>query len=246
MSARRATPPRGARPPPHRVGHRLVPGDQPGQAVGPVLGLHDHVDGGPRRRHRVVGHHDHLGRAGEGGRHADHALRRHLPLGHGDVDVAGADDHVDRPDRLGAVGHGRHRLGAADPVHLVDAGDGGRGQGRARHPPVGPGRHAQHHLGDAGHPGRDGGHEHGRRVAGPAPGHVGSRPGRPAGAAPGRRPRCARGGPRAGPGGGGRPRPSRPAASSAARRAAGWRRGRRRARTPAPAARRARPRRSAR
>ena len=56
------------------VGRLLRPGDQPGQAVGAVLGLHDHVDGGQLGRRGLVGDHDHLGRAGEGRRHADAAL----------------------------------------------------------------------------------------------------------------------------------------------------------------------------
>ena len=42
-------------------------------------------------------------------------------LGGGDVDVAGAGDHVDRGALVGAVGEHRQRLGAADRVHLGDA-----------------------------------------------------------------------------------------------------------------------------
>ena len=106
------------------------PGDQPGQAVGAVLGLHDHVDGGELDRRRVVGHDHDLGRAGERRRHADDA--GHLPLGHGHVDVARPDDDVDRPDGLGAVGHGGDRLGAADAVDLVDAGQGRQPPGSRR------------------------------------------------------------------------------------------------------------------
>ena len=67
----------------------------------------------------------------------------------------------------------RDRLGAADPVHLVDAGDGRRGQadvGRLARRAVG--RHAQHDLGHPGDPGRHGGHEDGGGVDGPTARHV--------------------------------------------------------------------------
>ena len=121
----------------HRVGHRLVPGDQPGQAVGAVLGLQDHVDRDEVGVDRGVGDHHDLRRPGERRRHADPALAGHLALGHRHVHVARADDHVDRADRLGAVGHRGDGLRAADPVHLVDAGDGGGGQRHVRHPTVG-------------------------------------------------------------------------------------------------------------
>ena len=76
---------------------------------------------------------------GEGRRHADQALARHLALGLGDPGAAGADDDVDGPDRLGAVrqrGDGRR---PADPVHLVGAGQVGGGQDADGHPAVGPG-----------------------------------------------------------------------------------------------------------
>ena len=46
----------------------------------------------------------------------------HLPLGGGDVGVAGADDLGHRRDGLRAVGERRHGLRAADAVDLVDAG----------------------------------------------------------------------------------------------------------------------------
>ena len=69
-------------------------------------------------------------------------------------------------------------------VDLVDAGDGGGGQRRRRAPGRRrPGGTHSDDLGDAGDPGRDRGHEHGRRVARPARRARSSRPGRPAGAA---------------------------------------------------------------
>ena len=117
-----------------------------------------------------VGHHHHLGRAGEGGGDPDRP--RHLALGLGHVAVAGTDDDVDGLDRLGAVGHGRDGLGPAHPVHLVDPGQGGGGQRGVVDPAVGTRRHAQRDLAHAGHPGGRGRHQDGRRVAGPSPGGV--------------------------------------------------------------------------
>ena len=82
-----------------------------------------------------------------------------------------------RPDRLGAVGHGGDRLGAADAVHLVDTGHRRRGQRGVVDAPVGARRHAEDDLGDAGHPRRRGAHEHGRRVTGATARDVAAGPG---------------------------------------------------------------------
>ena len=144
-----------------------------GGAVGAVLGLGHEVDGDEVGGGRFVGHHHQLRRAG-GGLDADHA--GHLPLGQRDVDVARSDDDVDRPDGLGAVGHGGDGLGAADPVHLVDGQEGGGGQRGLGDGAVGAGRHAQGDLGHAGHLGRDGGHQHGGRVHRPPAGDVATGP----------------------------------------------------------------------
>ena len=142
-----------------------VPGHQPGQPVGPVLGLHDQVDGGEgRRRVRAGDHHD-LGGPGEGRRHADDA--RHLALGLGHVGVARAGDDVDRGHAARPVGHGGDGLGPADPVDLVDPGDGGGAQRGVVDPAVGGRGHAQRDAPHAGHPGRRRAHEDGRGVAGP-------------------------------------------------------------------------------
>ena len=75
-------------------------------------------------------------------------------------------------DRLGAVGHGRDGLGPAHPVDLVDPGHRRGGQGGVVDPAVGPGRHAQDDLLDAGHLGGHRAHQHGRRIAGPPAGRV--------------------------------------------------------------------------
>ena len=75
------------------LGQLGVPGHQPGQPVGPVLGLHDQIDGGERRRGVRAGDDHDLGGAGEGRGHADDA--RQLALGLGHVGVARAGDDVD-------------------------------------------------------------------------------------------------------------------------------------------------------
>ena len=112
------------------------------------------------------GHHHDLGGPGEGRGHPDHPADLALGLGH--VGVARAGDHVDPGHGGGAVGHGGDGLGPADPVHLVDPGDGGRGQGGVVDPSVGGRRHAEHDVLDAGHPGRGGAHEDGGGVSSPA------------------------------------------------------------------------------
>jgi hypothetical protein len=124
----------------------------------------------------TVGDDDDLGGTGEARRDADDAGTGDLALGHRHVDVAGPHDHVDGGDGLGAVGHGRHRLGAADREQPVDTGDRGGGEDLVGHPPLGTGRDAEHDLADARHLGRDGGHEHGRRVRGPTAGDVAAGP----------------------------------------------------------------------
>ena len=91
-------PPRCGRPRPlTAVEHIRVPGHQPGQPVGTVLGLDHQVDGGERGRRVGAGDHHDLGGPGEGRRHPDHA--RHLALGLGHVGVARAGDDVDRGAR---------------------------------------------------------------------------------------------------------------------------------------------------
>ena len=123
------------------LGERRVPGHQPGQPVGPVLGLHDEVDGGEGRGRARTGHDHDLGGPGEGGGDADDA--RHLALGLGHVRVARAGDDVDRGHAARPVGHGGDRLGPADPVDLVHPGDGGGAQRGGVDPAVGGRGHAQ-------------------------------------------------------------------------------------------------------
>src|SRR6185437_1729319 len=92
----RADPGRGGR----------VGGDQQAGGELVVLGLADQVGGEVRRVGGVVGDDADLGGAvlAVG---ADGALQD--PLGRGDVDVAGAGDHVDRRALVGSVGEHRQR-----------------------------------------------------------------------------------------------------------------------------------------
>ena len=159
----------------HPVGHRFRPGEQPGQSVRSVLGLHHQIDGGQLGRRLRAGDHHHLGGPGERRGHTHGA--GYLALGLGHVTVARTDDHVHRRDRLGAVGHGRDGLGPTHPVDLVDAGHRRRRQCGVVDSTVGPGRHAQDDLVHAGHLGGDGTHQYGRWIAGPPPGGIATGPG---------------------------------------------------------------------
>jgi hypothetical protein len=134
-----------------------------------VLGLRDEIGRDHGGIRRVVGHDDELRGPGQ---RLDAHDPGDLALGGGDVPVAGTDDDVDGPDRLGAVREGGDRLRTADPVHLVHTDEGGGGQRCLRDAAVRIGRHAQRDLRDAGHACGDRGHEHSRRIGGPAAGHV--------------------------------------------------------------------------
>ena len=93
---------------------RGVVADRHDEAVRPVLGLGAQVGGGPVG---ALGEdHAQVARAGEA---VDADEPAHLPLGLLDVEVAGADDHVDAPDRLGPVRERGDRLRAAHGVDLV-------------------------------------------------------------------------------------------------------------------------------
>ena len=67
---------------------------------------------------RLVGDDQRLGRPGE---EIDADAAEQLPLGLGDIGIAGPDDHVDRRDGLGAERHGGDRLHAAEHEDLVGA-----------------------------------------------------------------------------------------------------------------------------
>ena len=113
------------------LGDVVVPGDDHDRAARTVLGLREQIGGDPGRVDGRVAHDRDLRRSGEpvdpdDGR--DDALRR------GGVGVPGPDDDVDRPDRLGAVGHRRDRPAPPDAVQLVDVGERPRRRGPRRRP----------------------------------------------------------------------------------------------------------------
>ena len=134
------------------------------EAAVAVLRLGEHVEGDGvdhvLRRPRAE-HDQEVARTGEA---VDPDDCRELVLGLLDVQVARPHDHVDGGDRLGAVGEGRDRLGAAHPVHAfdpaqpagaedgrIDAGDAARG---------GAHRHVEHARGAGG----DDAHHDGARI----------------------------------------------------------------------------------
>ena len=114
----------------HRLpGDPFAGGDQHGRGVRAVLGLAEQVDGDDERVGVLVGDDQDLGRTGE---QVDADLAEQLPLGLGDVGVAGTGEQVDPADRLGAEGQRRDRLHAAEQVDLVGAGEVHRRDGRGR------------------------------------------------------------------------------------------------------------------
>ena len=90
-----------------------------------MLGLRQEIGGDEARIGAAIGEDDDLGRAGD---HVDADDAEHPPLGRRDIGVAGADDLVDRRDRLRAIGERGDRLRAADAIDLIDAGDARRGE----------------------------------------------------------------------------------------------------------------------
>ena len=133
-----------------------------------MLGLGQQVDGDPGGVLGGVGHHQDLRRSGD---HVDADGAEHLALGGGDVDVAGADDLIDRGDGFGAERQGGDRLGAADPVDLGDTGEVRRRQHqRVDHPCRR--RHRHDDALDTGDAGGQRVHQHARGIGGQATRHV--------------------------------------------------------------------------
>ena len=107
----------------HGLGQLGAVGDEDGAGQLVVLGLAQQVGGHPGGVAAAVGQHQDLAGACD---HVDAHLAEDLPLGGGDIDVAGADDLVHRRDALGAVGQRGHGLCAAGLEDLGHA-CGGRG-----------------------------------------------------------------------------------------------------------------------
>ena len=98
-----------------------------------MLGLRQEIGGDKARVGARIGQDHDLGRTGD---HVDADDAENAPLGRGDEGVAGPDDLADGRDRLRAVGERGDRLGAADAIDLVDAGDARRGQDERIDPAV--------------------------------------------------------------------------------------------------------------
>ena len=99
------------------VGKTGIIGDQDRLARRIMLGLRQQVGRNPFGAVRTVGDHQYLGRPGD---HIDTDAAEELAFGFGDPGIAGADDHIDRRDRFGAVGEGCDSLRATDAPHFVD------------------------------------------------------------------------------------------------------------------------------
>ena len=145
----------GASREPLRVGDQ----DTPRHRV--VLQLRREVGGDEVRAGVLVGQDHDLGRARDA---VDADRAEDLSLRQRHVDVAGPGDDVDPRDALGAIGEGRDRLRAADPIYGIDAGDARRREDRRGHAAVAPGRRREDDLRHARDTRRDRRHQHGRGV----------------------------------------------------------------------------------
>ena len=145
-----------------RAGELLVVGDEDRLCAGVMFGLRQKIGGDPIRIAGPVGEDQNLGRSGD---HVDTDLAENDALGRGDVGIARADDLGDRSDGRGAIGQRRDRLGAADAIDFVDAGQLCRCQYKRRQKATG----CRHHHDEARHAGdlrRHRVHQHGRRIGG--------------------------------------------------------------------------------
>jgi hypothetical protein len=150
------------------VGEGGVVGDEDRLGELVVLGLGEEIDRDQAGIVGGIGEDDDLGGAGDG---IDADAAEDLPLGLGDIGIAGADDAIDGGDGSRAIGEGRHGLGAADAVGLGDAGEAGGGGDEGGKNPA----RAGHGHDDARNPGDAGGdrvHQHGGGVGGLAAGDI--------------------------------------------------------------------------
>ena len=133
-----------------------------------VLGLRQKIGGDKARIGAPVGKHHHFAGARD---HVDADDSEHAPLGRRDIGVAGADDLVDRGDRLRPVGERGDRLRAADPIDLVHASDARRGERQGIDMAVGR-RHDHRQAAAARDLGRHGVHDDRGRIGRGAPRNV--------------------------------------------------------------------------
>ena len=140
----------------------LVPSDQHAGPRG-MFGLGDQIQRGVVGPSGMVDDHHDFARPGDG---VDVDVAVDVLLGQGHEEVAGPDDLIDPRQALDAIGQGRHGLGAADAIDLVDA---QLVAGCQQIGIVGPelrrrGDHGE--LLHARHLGRHGGHQHRRGIRG--------------------------------------------------------------------------------
>jgi hypothetical protein len=149
-----------------RLGQIRIGRHAPAGGVLIVLRLSDHVGRYPLRVGGRIGDYQHLGGAG------DHVYTNppdHLAFGFRDPAVARSDDLVHPGDRVGAKRQRRNGLGATDPKHPGDPGQGAGRKDNVRGP---LGRHHGDDLLDPRHQGRHRVHHHGRRIGRLPAGHV--------------------------------------------------------------------------
>ena len=111
------------------------------------------------------------GKFGGPGYHVDADLAEHQLFRDGYIDIARAGNLVDFGNGRGAIGHGADRLGAADGIEPIHAGQRRRGQYRVVAGAMGKRRRGDN-LADAGYARGNRQHQHGRRIACLAAGDV--------------------------------------------------------------------------
>ena len=133
-----------------------------------MLRLGQQIDGGPAGVVVAIRDNQHLRRASD---RIDADTAVNLALGLGDIGVTRPNDLIDFGHRRRAIGQGGHRLGATDPINLINAGDLGGGQDQRVDTAVR--RRRDHHpAADPGDARRDGVHQQRTRIGGAAAGHI--------------------------------------------------------------------------
>ena len=127
-----------------------------------MFGLREQIHRHPGGVGAAVAHDHNLGGAGN---HVDVYLPEHHALGGGDIDIAGADNLVDPGDAVSPVSQRCHGLSAADAKRAIHSGDVRSGQHQIVHQPF-RGRHHHDEFTDARDLGRNGVHQHRRRIGG--------------------------------------------------------------------------------
>ena len=154
------------------LGQRLAVRHEDGAGQLVVLGLAQQVGGYPRGVAAAVRQHQNFAGARD---HVDAHLAEDLPLGRGNVDVAGAHDLIHRRDALGAVGQRGHGLCAAGLENFGHARRGCCRKDDRVHLAILPRRGGHDDLGHSRNFGRNDVHQHGGGVRRRAAGHIDAR-----------------------------------------------------------------------